>query len=149
MRAVLQRVKHSSVSVDGEVIGKIGQGLLILLGVSDKDDEAEIDVLLDKILKLRIFGDSQGKMNLSLSDVDGGLLIVSQFTLFADTRKGRRPSYTKAARPEIAESIYDRFVAKAKTYCEKVETGRFGAMMEVTLVNDGPVTIILDTEDKI
>lgn len=148
MRAVLQRVKEASVTVDDDITGKIGQGILLLLGISDTDTDNEIDQILDKTLKLRIFNDSDGKMNLSLEDVEGGLLIVSQFTLYADTRKGRRPSYIKAARPDVAEAIYNKFVAEAGTKCDNVATDRFGAMMDVRLLNDGPVTIILDTDEK-
>jgi D-tyrosyl-tRNA(Tyr) deacylase len=146
MRAVLQRVSRACVRVDGEITGEIGHGLVVLLGVSAEDTEAEAEMVLNKTLNLRIFSDDEGKMNLSVGDVGGGLLLVSQFTLYADTRKGRRPSYIAAARPELAEHLYDRFVTLARERCPRVETGRFQAMMDVELVNDGPVTIILDTD---
>ena len=146
MRAVLQRVSRACVRVDGEITGEIGRGLVVLLGVSAEDTEAEAEVVLNKTLNLRIFSDDEGKMNLSVGDVGGGLLVVSQFTLYADTRKGRRPSYIAAARPELAEHLYDRFVTLARERYPRVETGRFQAMMDVELLNDGPVTIILDTD---
>lgn len=147
MRAVLQRVSRASVSVDGDITGEIGRGILVLLGVSVDDTDKEVAFLVEKTLNLRIFEDADGKINLSLLDVDGDLLVVSQFTLYGDTRKGRRPSYIKAARPEDANRLYELFVELARLSCEKVETGRFQAMMDVELVNDGPVTIILDTDD--
>jgi len=146
MRAVLQRVSRARVIVDDETTGEIRRGLLILLGVSVNDTEREADTLVEKILNLRIFEDSDGKMNLSLIDTNGGLLVVSQFTLYADSRKGRRPSFIDAARPEDANRLYEYFIAKARERIENVRTGRFQAMMEVELVNDGPVTIILDTD---
>lgn len=146
MRAVLQRVSRARVIVDDETTGEIRRGLLILLGVSVNDTEREADTLVEKILNLRIFEDSDGKMNLSLIDTNGGLLVVSQFTLYADSRKGRRPSFIDAARPEDANRLYEYFIAKARERTENVRTGRFQAMMEVELVNDGPVTIILDTD---
>lgn len=146
MRAVLQRVSRARVIVDDETTGEIRRGLLILLGVSVNDTEREADTLAEKILNLRIFEDSDGKMNLSLIDTNGGLLVVSQFTLYADSRKGRRPSFIDAARPEDANRLYEYFIAKARERIENVRTGRFQAMMEVELVNDGPVTIILDTD---
>ena len=148
MRAVLQRVSRAKVTVDGEVTGEIRTGILVLLGVGGGDSEAEVAYLVDKIVNLRIFSDEDDKMNLSLLDVDGGLLVVSQFTLYADTRKGRRPSYIYAAPPEEANRLYEVFVAEARKQITKVETGRFQAMMDVELVNDGPVTIILDTANK-
>ena len=147
MRAVLQRVSRASVSVDGDITGEIGRGILVLLGVSIDDTDKEAAFLVEKTLNLRIFEDADGKMNLSLLDVGGDLLVVSQFTLYGDTRKGRRPSYIKAARPEDANRLYELFVELARLSCEKVATGRFRAMMDVELVNDGPVTIILDTDD--
>ncbi len=147
MRAVLQRVSRASVSVDGEIVGKIGRGLLVLLGVAKGDSEADADRLFDKASKLRIFDDGDGKMNLSLAEIDGELLVVSQFTLCADTRRGRRPSYIDAANPEDAKRLYDHFVALANEQLKKVETGRFQAMMDVELVNDGPVTIVLDSTE--
>jgi len=145
MRAVLQRVSRAKVTVDGEITGEIGKGILVLLGVGSGDTEAEARQLVDKILNLRIFDDEDGKMNLSLADVDGELLVVSQFTLYADTRKGRRPSYIGAAAPDEANQLYEYFVAEASKVVPRVATGRFQAMMDVELVNDGPVTIILDT----
>lgn len=147
MRAVLQRVKRAKVTVDGETIGEIGSGIVVLLGVSVEDSEKEADLLLDKTVNLRIFNDPEGKMNLSLSDVGGGLLVVSQFTLYADARKGRRPSYLDAAKPETANRLYEYFIEKARSLCANVQTGIFQAMMDVELVNDGPVTIILDTTE--
>ncbi len=147
MRAVLQRVSRAKVTVNGRITGEIDRGLLILLGVGKSDDEATADRLLDKIIKLRIFDDGDGKMNLSLADIDGEMLVVSQFTLYADTRKGRRPSFIDAALPQDGNRLYEYFVAKAREMIRKVETGEFGAMMDVDLVNDGPVTIVLDTEN--
>jgi D-tyrosyl-tRNA(Tyr) deacylase len=148
MRAVLQRVSHAKVSVGGETTGEIGEGILAFLGVSREDSEAEAIYILEKILNLRIFEDEKGKMNLSLLDVKAGLLVVSQFTLYGDARKGRRPSFIEAAEPEKANRIYEFFVAEARKSVEKVETGRFQAMMDVELVNAGPVTILLDTDKK-
>ena len=145
MRAVIQRVSRAKVSVDGETTGEIGKGILVLLGVSREDSEKEADYLLEKTLNLRIFEDDAGKMNLSLLDIKGDLLVVSQFTLYGDSRKGRRPSYIKAAEPVEANRLYEYFVAQARKHLEKVETGRFQAMMDVELVNDGPVTILLDS----
>ena len=145
MRAVVQRVSRASVTVDGEITGKIGKGLLVLLGVSTDDEESDAIYLLDKIINLRIFEDAAGKMNLSLAETNGELLVVSQFTLYGDTRRGRRPSYIEAAAPEKANSLYEFFVAEARKQIGRVETGRFQAMMDVELVNDGPVTILLDS----
>ena len=145
MRAVLQRVSRASVTVAGETTGEIGTGILILLGVGIDDVEADATYLIDKIINLRIFDDQDGKMNLSVRDIGGELLVVSQFTLYADTRKGRRPSYIGAAVPDEANRLYNFFVAESGKYVTKVETGRFQAMMDVELVNDGPVTIILDS----
>jgi len=146
MRAVVQRVSRARVTVDGEITGEIGSGSLVLLGVSAKDLEADADYLVEKVLNLRIFEDGAGKMNLSLLDVKGGLLVVSQFTLYGDTRHGRRPSFIDAAPPEQANRLYEYFVARAREQVIRVGTGRFQAMMDVELVNDGPVTIILDSE---
>jgi len=146
MRAILQRVSRAKVSVDGEKVGRIGRGILVLLGVSSTDTEKEAIYLLEKTLNLRIFEDAAGKMNLSLIDVKGELLVVSQFTLYADVRKGRRPSFIEAAAPEKANLLYEFFVAEAVKQIEKVATGRFQAMMDVELVNDGPVTILVDSE---
>ncbi len=147
MRAVLQRVSRAKVTVGQEVTGEIRHGLLILLGVSSDDTETGSAKLAEKTLKLRIFDDPDGKMNLSVAEIGGELLVVSQFTLYADTRKGRRPSYVDAARPELAEHLYDHFVSQLRSSRLGVATGRFQAMMNVELVNDGPVTIILDTND--
>jgi D-aminoacyl-tRNA deacylase len=145
MRAVLQRVSRAKVSVDGELTGEIGRGILVLLGVGTDDQESDAAYLIDKIIGLRIFDDDGGRMNLSLLDVAGELLVVSQFTLYADVRKGRRPSYVNAAPPDRASVLYDLFVTEVARRGVKVATGRFQAMMEVELVNDGPVTIILDS----
>lgn len=145
MRAVIQRVSRAKVSVGNEITGEIRRGILVLLGVSREDSEKEAVYLLDKILNLRIFEDTDGKMNLSLIDLKGEILVVSQFTLYGDARKGRRPSFIEAAQPEKAEKLYDYFVAEARKQISKVETGRFQAMMDVELVNEGPVTILLDS----
>lgn len=145
MRAVLQRVSRAKVSVDEETVGEIGNGILVLLGVSREDEKQDALYLLEKTLNLRIFEDADGKMNLSLLDMKGDLLVVSQFTLYGDTRKGRRPSFIEAATPEKANFLYEFFVAEARHQIKKVETGRFQAMMDVELVNDGPVTILLDS----
>ncbi len=149
MRAVVQRVARASVTVDGEVTGSIDRGSLVLLGVAENDAESDADYLVDKALNLRIFEDNDGKMNLSLLDVAGDLLVVSQFTLYGDTRRGRRPSFITAAEPEKANRLYEYFVSKAREQLARVETGRFQAMMDVELVNQGPVTIILDSEKTI
>jgi len=146
MRSVIQRVSRAKVTVDGEITGEIGKGILVLLGVANEDSEKEADYLLEKIVNLRIFEDADGKMNLSLTDIGGDLLVVSQFTLYGDVRKGRRPSFIKAAPPEKANALYEFFVAEARKHIAKVETGRFQAMMDVELVNDGPVTILLDSD---
>lgn len=145
MRAVIQRVSSAKVSVDGEITGEIGRGILILLGVSRDDSEKEALYLLEKTLNLRIFEDAEGKMNLSLLDIAGDLLVVSQFTLYGDARKGRRPSFIEAAAPDEANRLYEFFVSEARKQIQKVGTGRFQAMMDVELVNDGPVTILLDS----
>ncbi len=147
MRAVLQRVRSASVSIGGEAVGKIGKGFLVLLGISPEDTEREGDFLLDKLLGLRVFEDGDGKMNRSLLDCGGALLVVSQFTLYADCRKGRRPSFTGAARPETAVPLYERFLAGARAAGVPTECGEFGADMLVSLENDGPVTILLDTDE--
>lgn len=147
MRALIQRVKRARVTVDGEVTGDIGPGLLLLLGAGEGDTAKERDYILEKTLNLRIFADEAGKMNLSLLDTGGALLVVSQFTLYADTRRGRRPSFTRAMAPDQAEAMYEDFVTRARARGVQVETGRFAAMMDVELVNDGPVTIMLDSAD--
>ncbi len=146
MRLVLQRVSRAKVSVDGEVTGEIGRGILVLLGVSRNDTDAEARSMVEKTLNLRIFDDENGKMNMSLIDIGGELLVVSQFTLYGDARKGRRPSYIDAAGPDEANRLYEYFVAEARKHVAKVGTGRFQAMMDVELVNDGPVTILLDSD---
>ena len=146
MRAVIQRVKSASVIVEGEIVGEIGKGLLVLLGVSNDDLEKDADYLVEKSLKLRIFEDSDDRMNLSLLDISGEILVVSQFTLYGDTRKGRRPSFIDAAPPEKANRLYEYFVSEIRNKLLRVETGKFQAMMDVALVNDGPVTILLDSK---
>ncbi len=145
MRAVVQRVSRAKVTVGDEVTGEIGRGLLVLLGVTHKDEAKDAEYLADKIVTLRIFDDAFGKMNLSLSDVAGEMLVVSQFTLYGDTRRGRRPSFIDAASGEDAVRWYEYFVEKARETVKELATGRFGEMMDVELVNDGPVTIILDS----
>jgi D-tyrosyl-tRNA(Tyr) deacylase len=146
MRAVVQRVSRAQVTVEKELVGSIGLGLLILLGVAQTDTQLDANYLIEKILNLRIFPDEQNKMNLSLIDLKGELLVVSQFTLYGDCRRGRRPSYSDAALPKEAEELYNYFIDKAKQSGIKVETGKFQAMMDVELVNDGPVTILLDSQ---
>ena len=145
MRAVLQRAARAEVRVDGRVTGRIGRGLVVLLGVGEEDTERDAEYLVGKIVDLRIFPDEEGRMNASLVDTGGALLVVSQFTLYGDCRRGRRPSYSHAARPELANRLYERFVALARARNVRVETGVFQAMMEVDLVNDGPVTLILES----
>lgn len=143
MRAVVQRVSKGSVTVEGREIGSIGKGFVVLLGVSGDDGLEDVEYLADKIVNLRVFEDSDGKMNLSLKDVGGDLLVISQFTLYGDCRKGRRPSFTQAAPPERAEELYEEFVKECRLRDVRVETGQFQAHMEVELVNDGPVTLII------
>jgi len=145
MRAVLQRVTEARVEVAGRVAGEIGAGLLVLLGVARDDSAVDADYLAEKITNLRIFADAEGKMNRSLLDTSGAMLIVSQFTLYGDVRRGRRPSYSDAAEPEKANQLYEYFVDRVRGLALKVETGVFQAMMKVTLTNDGPVTILLDS----
>jgi D-aminoacyl-tRNA deacylase len=145
MRAVVQRVSRAGVTVDGETVGVIGRGLLVLLGVAPADTEAEARWLADKVVGLRIFPDDEGKMNRDVSEAGGGVLVVSQFTLYGDARKGRRPSFIGAAPPEMAEPLYESFVAAVRAQGVPAATGRFGAMMQVELVNDGPVTLLVDT----
>lgn len=147
MRALIQRVTQAAVSIEGSECGSIGKGYLILLGVGQNDTEHEAELLFNKIFGLRIFEDDAGKTNLSLADVGAEMLIVSQFTLYADCKKGRRPSFTSAAPPRQAEHLYEYFVSLARASVARVATGEFGAMMEVSLVNDGPFTIWLDTDE--
>jgi D-tyrosyl-tRNA(Tyr) deacylase len=146
MRAVVQRVSRCRVTVDGDVVGEIGAGLLVLLGVSKADAEAAAEYLVEKIVGLRIFEDAEGKMNLSVQDAGGAVLVVSQFTLYGDARRGKRPSFDAAARPEEAKRLYEYFVGKVRAAGLRCETGEFQAMMEVELVNSGPVTVLLDSE---
>ena len=148
MRAVVQRVTRASVTIDEEIVGEIGNGLVVLLGIARDDTTTDADYLVPKIASLRIFDDADGKMNLSLKDLDGGLLIVSQFTLYGDVRRGLRPSWSDAAAPEIAEPLYDYFVESSRKLLRRVETGSFRKMMLVELVNDGPVTILLDSRKQ-
>jgi D-tyrosyl-tRNA(Tyr) deacylase len=146
MRAVVQRVKRASVKVDGTTVGEIGAGLLVLLGVAQEDTETDADYLADKIAGLRIFEDAEGKMNRAVAEAGGAVLAVSQFTLFGDVRRGKRPSFDAAARPEQAVPLYEYFVTKVRAAGLRCETGKFQEMMEVELVNDGPVTILLDSK---
>ena len=145
MKIVLQRVSSASVKVDSKIVGSIEHGLLLLIGFSSSDTEESVLPTLEKIVKLRIFSDEEGKMNKSVLDVEGSLLLISQFTLYADTKKGNRPSFIEAARPEQAIPLYEFFIAEMRKRITKVETGIFGADMKVELVNDGPVTIVLET----
>ena len=147
MRTVVQRVTHASVKVDGQTIGEIGKGFLILLGVAAEDDEAIADKMADKICRLRIFEDENGKTNLSLADVSGEILVVSQFTLYADCKKGNRPSFVKAGNPEKANRLYEYFMKRCQTHVQTVEHGQFGADMKVELLNDGPFTLMLDSKE--
>ena len=147
MRFVIQRVKHASVEVEGEIIGKIGQGFLVLIGVSEEDTEAIADKMIKKLIGMRIFEDAEGKTNLSLESVAGELLLVSQFTLYADCKKGNRPSFIKAGKPDLAKSLYEYIIAECKKQVPVVETGSFGADMKVELLNDGPFTILLDSAE--
>lgn len=146
MRAVIQRVKHASVTVDGQIIGQINEGILLLLGVGKHDTEKDLDYILEKSINLRIFRDDEDKMNLSLLDVGGQLLVVSQFTLYGDARKGRRPSFMNAKHPDEAKPMVDLFIEKARARGIDTHTGQFGAMMDVELLNDGPVTILLESD---
>ena len=148
MKFVIQRVNHADVKIDGNTVGKIGKGFLILFGACDSDTEDMLPKFVDKIVKMRIFPDENGKTNLSIKDVDGELLIVSQFTLYADCRKGNRPSFIKAGSPEHANMLYEKFIELCKEHISVVETGEFGADMKVELLNDGPVTILMDTKNK-
>ena len=146
MKFVIQRVKQASVKVEGSVIGEIEKGYLVLIGVSDKDTEAVADKMIKKMIGLRIFEDAEGKTNLSLADVGGSLLLVSQFTLYANCKKGNRPSFIEAGAPDKANQLYDYIIEESKKSVSVVQTGRFGAEMEVSLINDGPFTILLDSE---
>jgi D-tyrosyl-tRNA(Tyr) deacylase len=145
MRAVLQRVTSARVIVEREMVGVIGSGLVVLLGIAGDDTTQDVKYLVEKIVRLRLFDDADGRMNLSVRDVDGALLIVSQFTLYGDVRRGRRPSWSEAAPPEVAEPLYESFVTEARRFVERVATGSFRRMMKVELVNDGPVTILLES----
>ena len=149
MRIVIQRVQQAEITINHTKQKSIGKGLLILLGIEKKDTRDDIEWLCRKIVQLRIFDDNQGIMNLSVQDIDGGLLVISQFTLHAKTKKGNRPSYIKAARPEIAIPLYNKFIKTMNNFTkDEIQTGEFGAMMQVLLTNDGPVTIIIDTKNK-
>jgi len=148
MRAIVQRVSRCRVTVEGNIAGEIGAGLLVLLGVSKTDNEAAADYLVEKIIGLRIFEDGEGKMNLSVQDSGGAVLVVSQFTLYGDARRGKRPSFDAAARPEEAKRLYEYFVGKVRAAGLRCQTGQFQAMMDVELVNSGPVTILLDSEKQ-
>lgn len=148
MRVVLQRVSQASVTIDQTIVGKINRGFLLLVGICDDDTEADLDYLVKKISQLRVFEDQDGKMNLALAQVDGAILSVSQFTLFANTKKGNRPSFTAAGQPDVAKRLYEQFNQKLAATGITVATGTFGADMQVALVNDGPVTILFDTKEK-
>jgi D-tyrosyl-tRNA(Tyr) deacylase len=149
MRIVIQKVSRASVTVENKVVSSIGKGLLVLVGIEDADADEDIDWLVKKMLNLRIFDDTNGVMNLSVQDVEGDVLVVSQFTLHASTKKGNRPSYIRASKPEFAIPVYEKFIQKTEDILgKKAGTGIFGAMMEVSLVNDGPVTIIIDSKQK-
>ncbi|MCT3526590.1 D-aminoacyl-tRNA deacylase [Latilactobacillus curvatus] len=148
MRVVLQRVSQASVTIDQTIVGKINQGFLLLVGICDDDTEADLDYLVKKISQLRVFEDPDGKMNLALAQVDGAILSVSQFTLFASTKKGNRPSFSAAGKPDYAKRLYEQFNQKLAATGIRVATGEFGADMQVALVNDGPVTILFDTKEN-
>lgn len=148
MKAILQRVSRASVTVDGQIVGQIGRGLMVLLGVEQGDTDSDAQQLADKSIQLRIFDDADGKMNLALADVNGAMLVVSQFTLLGDCRKGRRPSFIQAAPPETAERLYESFIAAVGAQGIPVATGKFRATMQVELINDGPVTLLLDSRKR-
>ncbi len=147
MKALLQRVSSASVEVNNEIIGKVGTGLVILLGITEEDSDKDIATLAEKSLNLRIFEDDEGKMNLSLLDVKGSILLISQFTLYSDSKKGRRPSFINAAKPDIAIPLYEKFICELRKSGVNVQTGEFGAMMNVSLTNNGPVTIMLESQN--
>lgn len=149
MKAVIQRVSKASVNVEGQTIGKIGKGFMVLLGVHENDTQEDLNYLVKKVTGLRIFEDSQGKMNLSLADVGGSLLVISQFTLLASTKKGNRPSFIQAGAPQMSEELYEQFMDACRNMGFHVEHGKFGAHMDVSLTNDGPVTIIIDSQHKV
>lgn len=149
MRFVVQRVQHADVKVDGITLGEIGHGLLVLIGIAENDTEAMADKLVDKLVKLRIFDDEAGKTNLSSADVGGEFLLISQFTLYADCKKGNRPSFIRAGKPDMANAMYEYIISKVKSYGMKTERGEFGADMKVSLLNDGPFTVILDSDEII
>ena len=150
MKAVIQRVEHATVHVNSNKISSIQEGLLVLLGITHDDEDGDITWLVDKIIKLRIFNDSDDKMNVSVIDADGDILVVSQFTLHASIKKGNRPSYIEAARPEVAIPLYEKFISQIKEKCGKdIKTGEFGSMMKISLINDGPVTIIIDSKKRV
>jgi D-tyrosyl-tRNA(Tyr) deacylase len=148
MRVVIQRVSKASVAIEGQTVGKIDRGFMLLVAFNDEDTTADLDFAVRKISNMRIFEDDQDKMNLSINDVNGSILSVSQFTLFASTKKGNRPSFTKSGKPEVASKLYDEFNEKLRATGIEVQTGEFGADMQVQLVNDGPVTIMLDSQNK-
>ena len=147
MKFVIQRVTHASVTVDRDVLGKIEKGFMVLIGIEDSDTQAVADKMISKMLGLRIFEDEDGKMNLALKDVGGGLLLISQFTLYADCKKGNRPSFVKAGKPDMAEPMYEYIIEKCREQIKNTQKGQFGADMKVDLLNDGPVTILLDSEE--
>ena len=149
MKAVIQRVSEASVKVDGEIVGKIGNGLLLLIGIDEEDEQTDADWLIQKILNLRIFGDEEGKLNLSVLNISGEILCISQFTLIADYKKGNRPSFIKAAKPDKAIPLFDYFKTEIAKSNLKTESGIFGADMKVSLMNDGPVTIVMDSKTKL
>lgn len=147
MKFVIQRVTHASVTVDRDVLGKIEKGFMVLIGIEDSDTQAVADKMISKMLGLRIFEDEEGKMNLALKDVGGGLLLISQFTLYADCKKGNRPSFVKAGKPDMAEPMYEYIIEKCREQIKNTQKGQFGADMKVELLNDGPVTIVLDSHE--
>lgn len=147
MKFVIQRVTHASVTVDRNVLGKIEKGFMVLIGIEDSDTQAVADKMISKMLGLRIFEDEEGKMNLALKDVGGGLLLISQFTLYADCKKGNRPSFVKAGKPDMAEPMYEYIIEKCREQIKNTQKGQFGADMKVELLNDGPVTIVLDSHE--